>query len=58
VGISDRGGPEEALEERLAYEGTQHRVVTTHTRVDVAEELATLGDGDTSLQDAERGVLV
>jgi hypothetical protein len=58
VGVSDRGGPVEALVERIAHEGTRHRVVATHAYVDVSEELAPLGDGDAPLQDAERGALV
>jgi hypothetical protein len=33
-------------------------MVTTHARVDASEELATLGDGDASLQDAGRGAPV
>jgi hypothetical protein len=40
------------LAERIAHEGTWRRVVSAYTRVDVAEELAPLRDGDASLQDA------
>jgi hypothetical protein len=58
VGISNRGGPVEALAERSAYEGARRRVVTTHARVDVSDELTTLGDGNAPLQDARRGTLV
>jgi hypothetical protein len=36
----------------VAHEGAWRRVVTAYARVDVAEELAPLRDGDTSLQDA------
>jgi hypothetical protein len=49
VGVDDRGGPMKALAERVAHEGTRHRVVATHARVDVSNELATLGDGDAPL---------
>jgi hypothetical protein len=45
AGVSDRSGPVEALVERVAHEGAWRRVVTTHARVDVAEELTPLGDG-------------
>jgi hypothetical protein len=45
VGISDRDGPVKALAECVAHEGTWHCVVVTHTRVDVSDELATLGVG-------------
>jgi hypothetical protein len=58
VGISDHGGPIEALAERVAYEGARRRVVAAHARVDVSNELATMGDGDAPLQDAGRGALV
>jgi hypothetical protein len=58
AGISDRGGPTEALAERVAHEGARHCVVAAHARVDVAEELTPLRDGHASLQDARRGVLV
>jgi hypothetical protein len=61
AGISDRGGPIEALAERVAHdghEGARHYVVAAHARVDVAEELTPLRDGHTSLQDARRSVLV
>jgi hypothetical protein len=40
AGVGDRGGPVEALEERVAHEGAWRRVVTAYTRVDVAEEFA------------------
>jgi hypothetical protein len=36
----------------IAYEGARCRVVAAHARVDVAEELAPLGDRHTPLQDA------
>jgi hypothetical protein len=58
VGISNRGGPIEALAERVAHEGARRRVVDTYTRVDVSNKLATMGDGDAPLQDAGRGALV
>jgi hypothetical protein len=44
-GVSDRGGPIEALVERIAHKGAQRRVVTTHARMNVPNELATVGDG-------------
>jgi hypothetical protein len=46
------------LAERVSYKGVWHRVVTAYARVDVAEELAPLRDGDASLQDAQCGALV
>jgi hypothetical protein len=49
VGVSDRGGPIEALAERIAHESAQRRVVATHARVDVLNKLATMGDGDAPL---------
>jgi hypothetical protein len=52
VGVGDRGGPVEALVERVAHEGARRRVVATHARVDVSEELAPLSDGYAPLQDA------
>jgi hypothetical protein len=58
VGVSDRGGPIEALAECIAHEGARRRVVATHARVDVSNKLATMGDGDAPLQDARRGALV
>jgi hypothetical protein len=57
-GVSDRGWPVKALAERIADEGTWCHVVATHTRVDVYNGLATLGDGDALLQYAGRGALV
>jgi hypothetical protein len=50
--ISDRGGPVEALAERVAHEGAWRRMVATYARVDVSKELAPLRDGHTSLQNA------
>jgi hypothetical protein len=58
AGISDRGGPVEALAERIAYEGVGCCVVAAHARVYIPEELAPLGDGHASLQDAGGGALV
>jgi hypothetical protein len=58
AGISDHGGPIEALAERVAHEGARRRVVATHARVNVSKELAPLGDGHASLQDARRGAPV
>jgi hypothetical protein len=52
TGIRDRSGPVEALAECIAYESVQRHMVSAHARVDVPEELAPLGDGHTSLQDA------
>jgi hypothetical protein len=52
LGISDCSRPVEALAERIAHEGAWSRVVATHARVDVSEELAPLGDGYAPLQDA------
>jgi hypothetical protein len=58
VGINDRGGLIEALVERVAHEGARRGMVAAHARVDVSNELATVGDGDAPLQDARRGALV
>jgi hypothetical protein len=52
AGVSNRGRTVEALAERVAHEGVWRRVVATHARVDVSEELAPLGDGHAPLQDA------
>jgi hypothetical protein len=49
VGVSDRGGLVKALAERVAHEGKWRRVMAAHARVDVSDELATLGDGDAPL---------
>jgi hypothetical protein len=40
------------LAERVAHKGARRRVVTAHACVDVAKDLAPLGDGNASLQDA------
>jgi hypothetical protein len=45
VGVSDRGGPVEALAERVAHEGARCGVVAAHTRMDVSNKLATMGIG-------------
>jgi hypothetical protein len=58
AGISNRGGPVEALAEHVAHEGAWHCVVAAHAHVDVSKELAPLRDGHASLQDARRGALV
>jgi hypothetical protein len=58
AGVGDRGGPVEALVECVAHEGAWRRVVAAHARVDVAEELAPLGNGYALLQDARRDALV
>jgi hypothetical protein len=52
VGISNHGGPVEALAERVAHEGARRRVVDAHARVDVSKKLAPLRDRYASLQDA------
>jgi hypothetical protein len=49
VGISNRGGPIEALAERVAHEGVWRRVVATHACVDVLNEFLAVGDGDAPL---------
>jgi hypothetical protein len=58
VGVSDRGGPIKALVERVAYEGARRRVVATHARMNVSNELTTVGDGDAPLQDTRGSALV
>jgi hypothetical protein len=52
AGISDRGGPIEALAEHVAHEGARRRVMATHACVDVSEDLAPLRDWYAPLQDA------
>jgi hypothetical protein len=58
VGVSDRGGPIEALAERIAHEGAGCGVVAAYARVYIPEELAPLGDGHALLQDAGCDALV
>jgi hypothetical protein len=58
VGISNHGGPIEALAERVAHEGARCRVVAAHARVDVSNKFVIVGDGDAPLQDARRDALV
>jgi hypothetical protein len=58
IGVSDRGGSVEALAERITHEGARRCVVATYARVNVSNELATVGDGEASLQDVGCGVLV
>jgi hypothetical protein len=58
AGVGNRGRPVEALAECVAYEGAWRRVVAAQARVNVSEELAPLGNGHASLQDARHGVLV
>jgi hypothetical protein len=43
VGFNNRGGPVQALAKRVAHEGTRRRVVATHARVDVSDELGPWG---------------
>jgi hypothetical protein len=52
AGVSNRGRPVEALVEYVAHEGARRCVVAAHARVNVLKELAPLGDGHASLQDA------
>jgi hypothetical protein len=49
AGISDGGGPVEALAKRVAHEGAWRRVVAAYARVDVSKELTPLRDGHSSL---------
>jgi hypothetical protein len=58
VGVGDRGGPVKALAERVAHEGTWRRVMAAYARLDVSDDLATLGDGDAALQEAGCGARV
>jgi hypothetical protein len=58
AGIRDRSRPVKALAKRVAYEGAGRGVVAADARVNVPEELAPLGDGHASLQDAGSGALV
>jgi hypothetical protein len=58
VAVSDRGGPVEALAERVAHEGVWCGVMATHARVDVSNELTTMGNRDAPLQDARCGALL
>jgi hypothetical protein len=58
AGVGDRGGPVEALAERITHEGAGCCVMTAHARMYIPEELTPLGDEHASLQDARRGALV
>jgi hypothetical protein len=58
AGISDRGGPVEALAECVAHERAWRRVVAAYSLMYVLEELAPLRDRHATLQDSRRGVLV
>jgi hypothetical protein len=58
AGFSDRGGPVEALAERIAYEGAGRGMVAANSCMYVPEELAPLGDGHTSRQDTGGSALV
>jgi hypothetical protein len=58
VGVRDRGGPVEALAERIVHEGARCRVVAIHARMDVSNKLAVVGHGVAPLQDAERGACI
>jgi hypothetical protein len=58
AGVGDRGGPIEALAERIAYESAWRRVVAAYPRMYVLEELAPLRDGHAALQDSRCGPLV
>jgi hypothetical protein len=50
AGVSDRGGPVEALAERIAHEGAWRCVVAAHARMYIPEEFAPLRDGYASLK--------
>jgi hypothetical protein len=52
AGVGDRGGPVEALAERVAHESVWRRMVAAYSRVYVLEELAPLRDRYTTLQDS------
>jgi hypothetical protein len=58
AGVGNRGGLVEALAERVVYEGVGCCVVAAHAHVYFSEELAPLGDGHASLQNAGRSALV
>jgi hypothetical protein len=58
AGVGDRGGPVEALAERISHEGAGRCVMAAHARMNIPEELAPLRDGHASQQDAGRGTLV
>jgi hypothetical protein len=45
AGISNRGGPIEALAECVVHKGARRRVVAAHARVNVSKELAPLRNG-------------
>jgi hypothetical protein len=50
--IADRGGPVEALAERVAHESAWRRMVAAYSRVYVLKELAPLRDRHAPLQDS------
>jgi hypothetical protein len=58
AGVNDRGGPVKSLAERIAHEGAGRGMMAANARVYIPEELAPLGDGNASLQDARGGALV
>jgi hypothetical protein len=49
VGVNDHSGLIKALAECVAHEGAWCRVVATHARMNVSNELAAVEDGDASL---------
>jgi hypothetical protein len=55
VGVGDRRRPVEALAECVVDDGVWRRVMA---RVDIPNQLTTLGDGDAALQDSRRGTLI
>ena len=57
-GVGDRGGPVETLPKRVTHEGAWRSMVATDASVDVADQLFSLGDGDSSLQDTRGTALV
>jgi hypothetical protein len=54
AGVSDRGGPVEALAECITYEGAGCCVVATHARMYIPEELAPLRDTTRNLSFYEK----
>jgi hypothetical protein len=49
VGVSDRGGPVKALAECITHEGARCSVVAAHARMDVSNDLVTMGNEDAPL---------
>src|SRR6185436_771141 len=57
-GVGDRIGPVETLPKCVTHEGAWCGMMAADARVDVADQLLALGDGDASLQHTRGAALV